>query len=62
MRHFQCHQAAGTAPGDSGESARNVNTNSSAGRDEKQFGFMTGKGTTDVIFIVRQMMEKHGYT
>ena len=27
--------------------------------DEKQFGFMTGKGTTDIIFIVRQMMERN---
>ena len=24
-----------------------------------QFGFMTGKGTTDAIFIVRQLHEKY---
>jgi hypothetical protein len=27
--------------------------------DEMQFGFMTGKGTTDAIFIVRQLQEKY---
>ena len=27
--------------------------------DEMQFRFMIGKGTTDAIFIVCQMMEKH---
>ena len=27
--------------------------------DEMQFGFMPGKGTTDAIFITRQMQEKH---
>ena len=27
--------------------------------DEMQFGFMQGKGTTDAIFVVRQMVEKH---
>jgi len=26
--------------------------------DDMQFGFMEGKGTTDAIFIVRQMQEK----
>jgi len=26
--------------------------------DNMQFGFMKGKGTTDAIFIVRQMQEK----
>jgi len=26
--------------------------------DDMQFGFMKGKGTTDTIFIVRQMQEK----
>ena len=26
--------------------------------DDMQFGFMIGKGTTDAIFIVRQMQEK----
>jgi len=26
--------------------------------DDMQFGFMKGKGTTDAIFIVRQMYEK----
>ena len=26
--------------------------------DDMQFGFMKGKGTTDSIFIVRQMQEK----
>ena len=26
--------------------------------DDMQFGFMKGKGTTDDIFIVRQMQEK----
>jgi len=25
-----------------------------------QFGFMKGKGTTDAIFIVREMQEKFG--
>ena len=29
--------------------------------DDKQFGFMSGKGTVDAIFIVRQLQEKvHG--
>ena len=27
--------------------------------DEMQFGFMPGKGTTHLIFIEEQMMEKH---
>jgi len=27
-------------------------------RDDMQFGFMKAKGTTDAIFIVRQMQEK----
>jgi len=27
--------------------------------DKMQMGFMPGKGTVDVIFIVRQMMEKY---
>ena len=27
--------------------------------DDMQFGFMPGKGTTDAIFIMRQMQEKH---
>jgi hypothetical protein len=27
--------------------------------DEMQFGFRLGKGTTDAIFIVRQLQEKH---
>ena len=27
--------------------------------DNMQFGFMPGKGTTDVIFIMRQVQEKH---
>ena len=27
--------------------------------DDMQFGFMTGKGTTDAIFIVRQLQEKY---
>ena len=26
--------------------------------DDKQFGFLKGKGTSDAIFIVRQMQEK----
>ena len=26
---------------------------------DEQFGFMPGKGTTDAIFAVRQLMEKH---
>jgi len=28
--------------------------------DAMQFGFMSGKGTTDAIFTVRQMQEKYG--
>ena len=28
--------------------------------DAMQFGFMPGKGTTDVIFTVWQMQEKYG--
>ena len=27
--------------------------------DNMQFGFMPGKGTTDAIFIMRQVLEKH---
>ena len=27
--------------------------------DNMQFGFMPGKGTTDAIFIMRQVHEKH---
>ena len=27
--------------------------------DNIQFGFMPGKGTTDTIFIMRQVQEKH---
>jgi len=27
--------------------------------DDMQFGFMNGKGTTDAIFVIRQMQEKH---
>ena len=27
--------------------------------DNMQFGFMPGNGTTDVIFITRQVQEKH---
>ena len=27
--------------------------------DNMQFGFMPGKGTTDAIFIMRQVQEKH---
>ena len=27
--------------------------------EDEQFGFMPGKGTTDAIFEVRQLMEKH---
>ena len=27
--------------------------------DDMQFGFMTGKGPTDAIFIVRQLQEKY---
>ena len=29
------------------------------GVDEMQFEFTKGKGTTDAIFIVRQIQEKH---
>ena len=29
------------------------------GVEEMQFGFTKGKGSTDTIFIVRQMQEKH---
>jgi len=29
--------------------------------DDMQFGFMKGKGTTDAIFIVRQMQEKFSH-
>ena len=27
--------------------------------DDMQFGFMPGKGTTDAIFIMRQVQERH---
>ena len=27
--------------------------------DQMQFGFMPGKGTTDAMFIMRQVQEKH---
>ena len=27
--------------------------------DEMQFGFMTGRSTTDAIFILRQLQEKY---
>ena len=27
---------------------------------DMQFGFMAGRGTTDAIFILRQLQEKHG--
>ena len=27
--------------------------------DNMQFGFMSGKGTTDVMFIMQQVQEKH---
>ena len=27
--------------------------------DDSQFGFVLGRGTTDAIFVVRQLQEKH---
>ena len=27
--------------------------------DDSQFGFVTGRGTTDAIFVVQQMQEKY---
>ena len=27
--------------------------------DKMQFGFSPGKGTTDAIFVIRQMQERH---
>ena len=38
--------------------------------DDSQFGFVQGRGTTDAIFVIRQLQEKyvaankrlHGYT
>ena len=33
--------------------------NSKGTLDSMQFGFTSGKGTTDAIFIVRQMQEKY---
>ena len=27
--------------------------------DNMQFGFMPGKGNTDVLFIIKQVQEKH---
>ncbi len=27
--------------------------------DDMQFGFMAGKGTTDAIFVLRQLQEKY---
>ena len=38
---------------------REVTTEVSNSIDDMQFGFMPGRGTTDAIFILRQLQEKH---
>ena len=55
MLLLQGYQAIWTASEDTAGDENNI----SSAVDEVQFGFMPRKGTTDAIFIVRQLMEKH---